>query len=64
MSWSTDGRFLLYGTTIRRQVTISGSYRWSAIVQPSVFLKTPSREAQGMFSPDGRWVVYQSDESG
>ena len=31
---------------------------------PSVFLKTPFREACGAFSPDGRWVAYQSNESG
>ena len=31
---------------------------------PSVFLKTPFREAWGAFSPDGRWVAYQSNESG
>jgi hypothetical protein len=32
--------------------------------KPFVFLKTPFREAYGAFSPDGRWVAYQSDESG
>ena len=31
---------------------------------PSVFLKTQFREAWGAFSPDGRWVAYQSNESG
>ena len=31
---------------------------------PSVFLKTPFREAYGAFSPDGRWVAYHSNESG
>ena len=31
---------------------------------PWVFLKTPFREACGAFSPDGRWVAYQSNESG
>ena len=31
---------------------------------PSVFLKTPFRELWGAFSPDGRWVAYQSNESG
>ena len=30
----------------------------------SVALKTPFREAHGAFSPDGRWVAYQSTESG
>ena len=32
--------------------------------RPSVFLKTPFREAYGVFSPDGRWVAYMSNESG
>jgi len=31
---------------------------------PSVFLETPYLETYGAFSPDGRWVAYQSDESG
>jgi hypothetical protein len=31
---------------------------------PSVFLKTPFREVNGVFSPDGRWVAYMSNESG
>jgi len=31
---------------------------------PSLFLKTPFRELHGAFSPDGRWVAYQSNESG
>jgi serine/threonine-protein kinase len=30
----------------------------------SVFLKTPFREVWSVFSPDGRWVAYQSIESG
>ncbi len=29
-----------------------------------MFLKTPFDEAWGVFSPDGRWVAYQSNESG
>jgi len=31
---------------------------------PAVWLKTPFREGYAMFSPDGRWVAYQSNESG
>jgi hypothetical protein len=29
-----------------------------------VFLKTPFDERYGTFSPDGRWVAYQSNDSG
>jgi len=31
---------------------------------PWAFLQTRFRENYGVFSPDGRWVAYQSDESG
>jgi serine/threonine-protein kinase len=32
--------------------------------KPYVFLKTPAAEALPYFSPDGRWLAYQSNESG
>jgi serine/threonine-protein kinase len=31
---------------------------------PAPFLRTPSTEGGAMFSPDGRWLAYTSDESG
>ena len=63
-SWSADGRFLLY-FSIDPQ---TGYDLWVLPMvgahTPSVFLKTPFRETWGAFSPDGRWVAYQSNESG
>jgi serine/threonine protein kinase/Tol biopolymer transport system component len=32
--------------------------------EPTVFLSTPSVEREPMFSPDGRWLAYYSNESG
>jgi serine/threonine-protein kinase len=32
--------------------------------KPSVFLSTPANEVGPMFSPDGRWIAYFSNESG
>jgi Tol biopolymer transport system component len=32
--------------------------------KPEVFLQTPAGEANPSSSPDGRWMVYTSDESG
>ena len=31
---------------------------------PTVFLNTPFAEREPMFSPDGQWLAYQSNESG
>ena len=63
-SWSPDGRFLLY--TSRTQQT--GADLWVVPMvgahTPSVFLNTPFDESNGVFSPDGRWVAYESNESG
>ena len=62
-SWSADGSYLLYGSS-----PPAGNDLWvlpTAIGRtPSVFLKTPFRELWSVFSPDGRWVAYQSNESG
>ncbi len=59
-----DGRFLLY----TRYDPQTGADLWVGPTvgahTPSVFLKTPFDEDWGVFSPDGRWVAYQSNESG
>jgi Tol biopolymer transport system component len=64
MSWSPDGRFLLYMILSAK----TNADLWVLPMQgdhtPYVFLQTPFREAVGVFSPDGRWVAYHSNESG
>ncbi len=32
--------------------------------KPIMFLGTPAAEASPMFSPDGRWMAYESNEAG
>jgi eukaryotic-like serine/threonine-protein kinase len=63
-SWSSDGRFVLYHSFDPQ----SNGDLWVVPMQgahtPSVFLRTPFREAYGAFSPDGRWVAYHSNETG
>jgi Tol biopolymer transport system component len=63
-SWSADGRFLLYLSVDPQSTGDLWVVPMVGDRTPSVFLKTPFREAYGEFSPDGRWVAYHSNESG
>ncbi len=63
-SWSPDGRFLLYTRVTPQTRTDLWVVPMVGAHTPSVFLKTPFNEEEGVFSPDGRWVAYESDESG
>ena len=62
--WSRDGRHLLYtklsATTQRGLWTLS----LTGDRHQSAFLDTKYNETSGVFSPDGRWIAYVSDESG
>jgi len=63
--WSPDGRFLLYTVTSQKTrgdiwiLPMEGSQK-----QPMLFQGTEFNESGAQFSPDGRWIAYQSDESG
>jgi Tol biopolymer transport system component len=63
-AWSADGRFLLYHSIDLQ----TGADLWVLPMDgdrtPWVFLQTPFFERHGAFSPDGRWVAYESNESG
>jgi len=67
---SADGKLLLYGRTAGKtksdlwvtQVT-AGAQPESAKQASKAFLETPFEESRGRFSPNGKWVVYQSNES-
>ena len=64
MSWSADGRFMLYSSQDPKTSADLWVLPMVGDHTPSVFLKTPFREIYGVFSPDGRWVAYMSNESG
>ncbi len=64
--WSPDGRFILvareYGPGNPDDiwaVPIGGDRKAFPVVESKMF-----NESGGQFSPDGRWIAFQSDESG
>jgi Tol biopolymer transport system component len=63
-SWSADGRFLLYRSIDPQTSLDIWVLPMTGDRKPSVFLKTRFREGYSAFSPDGRWVAYESNESG
>ena len=64
LSWSADGRFILYQSTGSPTASDLSVLPLSGDRKPIQFLKTQFSEIEGQFSPDGRWVVYVSNESG
>jgi Tol biopolymer transport system component len=61
---SSDGRFLAYHVIDNKTKTWDLGLYSVAGKKTSAFLSTPAAEVNGRFSPDGRWIAYQSDESG
>ena len=64
-SWSRDGQYLLYQAPLAEGAP-NDLYVWRLVEQnkPMPFVQTPFNEGGARFSHDGRWVVYQSNESG
>ncbi len=65
--WSRDGRFILYRTLnpkTRYDLWVLPVSPQAGDRKPFAFVNTSFEEREGQFSPDGRWVAYQSNESG
>jgi hypothetical protein len=63
MDWSRDGRFLLYDSVDSKgdvdiwALPLEGRKAYTVV-------QTQFNERLGQFSPDGRWIAYQSDKTG
>jgi serine/threonine protein kinase len=62
--WSRDGRFLLFQYADPQTGWDLGALPMTGERKPIPLVKTPFEERTGQFSPDGRWIAYQSNESG
>jgi serine/threonine protein kinase len=64
--WSRDGKYLLYALAEKNKVDL-----WvlpmtlkPSDAKPIPYLTSQFNQLQARFSPDGRWVAYESNESG
>jgi serine/threonine protein kinase/Tol biopolymer transport system component len=61
--WSSNGRFLLYRQDAKTSVDL-----WALPLdgdrKPFPVVQTNYDEGWGQFSPDGKWIAFQSNESG
>ncbi len=62
--WSSDGRFLLFSSRDPQTAVDLWVLPLSGDKKPFPFLKTPFDQLHGQFSPDGKWIAYESNESG
>jgi Tol biopolymer transport system component len=72
-SWSRDGKWLAF---TEAGTPATGRDIWVLPLEgealnagpearkPRVFVRTPANEDNGVFSPDGQWLAYESNESG
>jgi eukaryotic-like serine/threonine-protein kinase len=67
-NWTHDGKFLMYDSLSSDgkggDLGVLPTAGSAADRKPLPFLRTQFNEGNGTFSPDGRWVAYESDQSG
>ncbi|MCG3160941.1 MAG: Serine/threonine-protein kinase PknD [Acidobacteria bacterium] len=64
IAWAPDGKFLLYRETNPQTNADFWVLPMEGERKPWPWLNTPFAEAWGQFAPNGKWIAYQSNESG
>jgi Tol biopolymer transport system component/tRNA A-37 threonylcarbamoyl transferase component Bud32 len=64
MDWSSDGRFLLYESLDPGRGFDIWALPLAGDKQPFAVVQTDFNDRLPQFSPDGKWVAYQSDKTG
>ena len=64
--WSRDGRLLVFTHIDATPTSKTGVWVWPVLgkEEPRPFVDGEFNERDGRLSPDGRWMLYTSDESG
>jgi len=62
--WSRDRSFLLFNIVMPRRGFDISALPLAGTRTPIEILSTEFNESNGQFSPDGRWIAYQSDRTG
>jgi Tol biopolymer transport system component len=65
--FSLDGHYLLYGTGKNKRIVVFAlplDPNCKQNGEPIAVAQTEFNESPGQISPDGKWVAYQSDQSG
>jgi serine/threonine protein kinase/Tol biopolymer transport system component len=64
LSWSRDGRFVLYSHADVQTGVDLWALPMSGERRPFTLVRAALDQRGGEFSPDGRWLAYESNESG
>jgi Tol biopolymer transport system component len=67
MDWSRDGRFLVFllnDPKTKNDLWVLPDPLASGDPKPAPFAQSEFNENDGAFSPDSKWIAYNSDESG
>jgi Tol biopolymer transport system component len=64
MDWSPDGRFVLYTTLDPKRGFDLLALPLEGKREPFGVVETEFNEGLAEFSPDGRWIAYESDKTG